>query len=46
MELKKLNLTQQNQTHISIPKDTIAKNKPKKPKPGLVIWYDIWPGNG
>jgi len=44
--MEKLNLTQQKHTFTNQKKCLTAQNKHKKLKPGLVTYYDIWPGNG
>jgi len=41
---QKLNLTQQK--HAFTNQKIYYKNKHKKPKPGLIAFYDIRPGNG
>jgi len=44
--MEKLNLTQQKHACINQNKCTITQNKHKKLKSGLVVSYDIRPGNG
>jgi len=43
---KKISLTQQKHTIINQKKFTTTQNTHKKLQPGLVVSYDIWPGNG
>jgi len=42
---KKLHLTQQKHAFTNHKKCTTTQNKNKKLKPGLVAFYDMWPGN-
>jgi len=41
--MKKLKLTEQNQTCINKLKDAITQSKQKKLNPGLVALYNVWP---
>jgi len=41
---KKLQLTQQKHAFTNHKKCTTTQNKHKKLKPGLVAFYDMWPG--
>ena len=43
---KKLNLTQQKHAFTNEKKCTTTQNKHKRLKPGLVVSYNIQPGNG
>jgi len=43
---KKLNLAQQKHAFTNQKKYTTKQNIRKKLKPGLVAFYEIWPGNG
>jgi len=44
--MEKLNLTQQKQAFANQKKCTTTQNKHKKLKPGLIVFYEIQPGNG
>jgi len=44
--MEKQNLTQQKHAFTNQNKRTTTQNKHKKLKPGLVVSYDIQPGNG
>jgi len=43
---KELHVTKQMHAFSNQKKCTTTQNKHKKLKPGLVAFYDIWPGNG